>query len=92
MLDVIREDVVATGGERPFPREHPDKEVLQTADVANILALDVQVVRRFVREGRLPAYRIPGGRKYYFFRNEIFDWLRSHAVVPTEQNEEETAD
>jgi len=80
------------GGEKPFPRDHPDKEVLQTADVANILALDVQVVRRFVREGRLPAYRIPGGRKYYFFKDEIFAWLRSHAVVPTQSPADEDTD
>lgn len=69
-------------GERPLPKEHPDKDLLVSADVAEILAIDVQVVRRFVREGRLPAYRLPGARRYYFFKDEIFAWLRSHAVVP----------
>jgi hypothetical protein len=38
-------------------------------------------VRRYAREGRLPAYKLPGGRTFKFFRDEIFEWVRSHPVI-----------
>jgi hypothetical protein len=44
--------------------------------------MNVQMVRRYAREGRLPAYKLPGGRTFKFFRDEIFEFIRSHPVVP----------
>jgi excisionase family DNA binding protein len=43
----------------------------------------VQMVRKYAREGRIPAYRLPGGRTFRFFRDEIFGFLREHPVVET---------
>jgi hypothetical protein len=39
------------------------------------------MVRRYAREGRLPAYRLPGGRTFKFFRDEIYEFVRSHPVT-----------
>ena len=55
--------------------------ILDAAQVAELLGMNVQMVRRYAREGRLPAYKLPGGRTFKFFRDEIFDWLRSHPVT-----------
>ena len=47
--------------------------ILTTHDVADMLSMNVQEVRRLVREGRLPARRI--GKAYRFFRDELVVWL-----------------
>ncbi len=56
-------------------------EILDAAQVAELLGMNVQMVRRYAREGRLPAYRLPGGRTYKFFKTEIFEFVRSHPAV-----------
>ncbi len=55
-------------------------QVLDTAMVAEMLGMNVQVVRRMAREGTIPAYRLPGGRSFRFFRDEVLDWLKSFPV------------
>jgi hypothetical protein len=42
------------------------------------------MVRRYAREGRLPAYKLPGGRTFKFFRDEIYEFVRAHPVVERE--------
>ena len=54
--------------------------VLDTAMVAELLGMNVQVVRRMAREGSIPCYRIPGGRPFRFFRDEVLDWLKGFPV------------
>ncbi|MDX1450335.1 MAG: helix-turn-helix domain-containing protein [Acidimicrobiia bacterium] len=56
--------------------------ILDAAQVADLLTMNVQMVRRYAREGRIPAYKLPGGRTFKFFRDEVFEFLRSHPVVP----------
>ncbi len=62
--------------------------ILDAAQVADLLGMNVQMVRKYAREGRIPAYRLPGGRAFKFFRDEIFDFLRSHPVEIEEEVEE----
>ena len=64
---------MADGGDLP--------PILDAAQVADLLGMNVQMVRRYAREGRLPAYKLPGGRTFRFFRDEIFDFLRKHPAV-----------
>jgi len=54
--------------------------VLDTTMVAELLGMNVQVVRRMAREGTIPSYRIPGGRAFRFFRDEVLEWLRGFPV------------
>jgi excisionase family DNA binding protein len=54
--------------------------VLDAAHVAELLGMNVQMVRKYAREGRIPAYRLPGGRTFKFFRDEVFEFLKSHPV------------
>lgn len=60
-------------------------QVLDTAMVADMLGMNVQVVRRMAREGTIPAYRLPGGRSFRFFRDEVLDWLKSFPVQADEE-------
>lgn len=61
--------------------------VMDAAMVAELLGMNVQMVRRYAREGRIPAYRLPGGRTFRFFRDEVLDFLRSHRVTPEPADE-----
>jgi excisionase family DNA binding protein len=63
--------------------------ILDAAQVADLLGMNIQMVRRYAREGRIPAYKLPGGRTFKFFRDEVFDFVRSHPVIPGETEEDE---
>ncbi len=54
--------------------------ILDAAQVAELLGMNVQMVRRYAREGRLPAYKLPGGRTFKFVRDEIFEFVKAHPV------------
>lgn len=55
--------------------------ILDAAQVAELLGMNVQMVRRYAREGRLPAYKIPGGRTFRFITSEIIEFLKAHPAV-----------
>lgn len=57
-----------------------DDRILGAQEVADLLDMNVQMVRKYAREGRLPAYRLPGGRTFKFFRSEILEYVRSYPV------------
>jgi PTS system nitrogen regulatory IIA component len=58
--------------------------ILDAAQVAELLGMNVQMVRRYAREGRLPAYKLPGGRTFKFFRDEIYEFVKSHPAISAE--------
>lgn len=66
--------------------------ILDAAQVAELLGMNVQMVRKMAREGRLPAYRLPGGRTFKFFRDEIFAFVKAHPVEPPASGRRVTAD
>lgn len=59
--------------------------ILDAAQVAELLGMNVQMVRRYAREGRLPAYKLPGGRTFKFFRDEVYEFLRSHPAASADE-------
>lgn len=69
--------------ERVLAEDYPP--ILDAAQVAELLGMNVQMVRRYAREGRLPAYKLPGGRTFKFFRDEIYEFVRSHPAVTAEE-------
>ena len=66
--------------------------ILDAAQVAELLGMNLQMVRRYAREGRLPAYKLPGGRTFKFFRDEVFEFVRQHPVVPAAEEETEVTE
>jgi excisionase family DNA binding protein len=66
--------------------------ILDAAQVADLLGMNVQMVRRYAREGRLPAYKLPGGRTFKFFRDDLFEFIRAHPVVPEGEDSAEEYD
>jgi excisionase family DNA binding protein len=63
--------------------------ILDAAQVAELLSMNVQMVRKYAREGRIPAYRLPGGRAFKFFRDEIFNFVKQHPVDVEDFSEED---
>ena len=57
--------------------------ILKTEQVAEILCIKPGTVRKAAREGKLPAYRLPDTRTYFFFRDEVLEWQRSHSRGPS---------
>lgn len=56
--------------------------ILTTAMAAELLSMNVDVVRRMARDGELPAYRLPDARAFRFFRDELMEYVRSFPVHP----------
>lgn len=63
--------------------------ILDAAQVAELLSMNVQMVRKYAREGRIPAYRLPGGRAFKFFRDEIFNFVKQHPVDVEQLSDED---
>lgn len=57
-----------------------EDEVINAEEAARLLGVDVLQVRRLAQKGGLPAYRLPGGRKYKFFRSEVEAYSAYRAV------------
>lgn len=55
--------------------DYPD--ILGAHHVAEILQMNLDYVRKLSREGRIPAHKMPGGRVFRYFKDEIVEWLRS---------------
>jgi excisionase family DNA binding protein len=61
-------------------RQYPP--ILTTAQVAELLGLNVRTVMAMALDGRLEASRLPGSRKYHFFLENVLDTLSQHRVGP----------
>ena len=68
---------------------YEDDVILGAQDVAELLDMNVQMVRKYAREGRLPAYRLPGGRTFKFFRRQLLDYVRQYPIKAQEQEQEQ---
>jgi excisionase family DNA binding protein len=56
--------------------------ILTTAQVAELLDLNPRTVLLMAADGRLPASRLPGSRKFHFFLEDVLDTLNQHRVAP----------
>lgn len=54
--------------------------ILNTAQVAKLLDLNPRTVLNMAGDGRLPASRLPGSRKFHFLLEEIIKTLKVNRV------------
>lgn len=71
-------------------REYP--AILTTGQVAELLDLNPRTVLNMAADGRLPASRLPGSRKFHFFLEDILQALRGHMITPGSITQEELAE
>jgi excisionase family DNA binding protein len=55
--------------------------ILDTAQVAALLNLNPQTVQLMAKDGRLPASRLPGTRKYHFLLDDVIEVLKQHPAA-----------
>ena len=60
------------------------RSILNAEEVAEILGLNIRTVYVMAADGRMPASRLPGSRKFHFLLEEIISLLETHKVKPTE--------
>jgi excisionase family DNA binding protein len=75
---------VAVNDERLAMVQAEYPPILNTAQVAELLGLSTRTVMNMAADGRLPARRLPGSRKYQYFLKEVIEVLDAHRVVPGE--------
>ncbi|MDP8930087.1 MAG: helix-turn-helix domain-containing protein [Actinomycetota bacterium] len=51
--------------------------VLTASQVAELLHLNTDYVRKLARDGAIPAHRLPHGRAIRFLRDEVAAWLQA---------------
>ena len=54
--------------------------ILNTAQVAELLDLNPRTVLNMAGDGRLPASRLPGSRKFHFLLEDVIATLKTHRV------------
>lgn len=60
--------------------------MLNTAQVAELLDLNPRTVLAMAGDGRLPASRLPGGRKFHFLLEDILSTLAANRVSPSPED------
>jgi excisionase family DNA binding protein len=63
--------------------------VFTVSDTAKFLRVSESLVRRLIRERRIPFLQIDG--RYLFYRPAVEEWLRAKTIIPDGQSTVETA-
>jgi predicted site-specific integrase-resolvase len=50
--------------------------VLSAEDIAELLIMNIDTVRRLSRDGIIPCHRVPGGRAFKYLFDEVIEWVR----------------
>ena len=61
-----------------YGRRVADDYYLTLPQVAELLHVSARTVFNMTRDGRLPARRLPGTRKYLYVRQEIIELVDQH--------------
>ena len=64
-------------------RDYPP--ILDTAQVAELLGLNVRTILNMAQDGRLTASRIPGSRKFLFPLEDVISVLDTNLNVASDQ-------
>lgn len=56
--------------------------IITTAQVAELLDINARTVLMMAADGRLPASRLPGSRKFHFVLEDVLSTLRRNMVKP----------
>ena len=61
---------------RPKTNPGDQQSFLTPQEVSDLLRVSVYTVRRWIKEGDLPAYKI--GRRWRISESEVGEWLEQH--------------
>ncbi|HUP70372.1 MAG TPA: helix-turn-helix domain-containing protein [Acidimicrobiales bacterium] len=63
--------------------------IITTSQVAELLDINARTVLMMAADGRLPASRLPGSRRFHFVLEDVLSTLRRHMVQPGDRVLEE---
>ena len=63
-------------------------EILTAAQIAEMLSMNLDYVRKMSRQGKIPAHKMPGGRAFRDLKGEVVEWLRGLPAHETEVEEQ----
>lgn len=68
----------------------PEDHYLTVAQVAELLHVSTKTVFTMTKDGRLPARRLPGTRRYLYVRSEIIDLVDQYRTDDRHRTDGET--
>lgn len=83
----MRKDSPAPDGFERIREQYPP--IITTGQVAELLDINVRTVLMMAADGRLPASRLPGSRKFHFVLEDVLNTLRANMVQPGDRVVEE---
>ncbi len=66
--------------------------IMTAVQAADFLKVHPEYLRQMVRDGRVPAHKIPGGRGWRFLRDELVEWIRQQPNERSARKETESQD
>ena len=78
--------------EAPTSLGRPEDDLLTTAQVAKMLHVSTHTVFKFIQDGILPAHRLPGTRKFLFWRRDVIAVIDASAVSPSDVADSDVED
>ena len=70
--------------EAPTSLGRPEDDLLTTAQVAQMLHVSTHSVFKFIQDGVLPAHRLPGTRRFLFWRRDVIAAINASVVNPSD--------
>jgi excisionase family DNA binding protein len=71
------------------PIEELTEYNLTVDEVATLFGVNARTVRRWINDGKLPAHRLPGTRKFKLRRADIDDALKEKDGAPADDGREQ---
>lgn len=80
ILEAIRAEMQKNGERldnlQKFLSSSTSKNVMTIADVARYLDITEYTVYKMTRNGKIPFKKLENGKRLYFLRDEIDDWIK----------------
>ncbi len=78
--------------ENPTSVQPSDKEVMNLEKLVRLMGCSKSTIYKLVHQGKIPFYKpAHGGRKLYFMRKDILDWLQGQRIPAIEQEDKKCA-
>lgn len=69
-----------------------DKEIMNLEEVVRLMRCSKSAIYKLVHQRKIPFYKpAHGGRKLYFMRKDILDWMQGQCIPAIEQEDKTCA-
>ena len=76
----------------PTSVQPSDKEIMNLEEVVQLTGYSKSAIYKLVHQRKIPFYKpAHGGRKLYFMRKDILDWMQGQRIPAIEQEDKKCA-